>query len=329
MAELIKTDRLTKHFGDIAAVNGISLSVRTGEVLGFLGPNGAGKSTTMKMITGFLEPDSGSVRINSIDMASEPVRAKREIGYLPEGAPAYGDMTAQSFLEFIADIRGFQGGERDYRVAQSVDKTGLSSVLHQQIETLSKGYKRRVGLAQAILHDPGVLIMDEPTDGLDPNQKHQVRSLIAEMAAEKAIIVSTHILEEVEAVCTRAVVIDKGRIVADGTAEDLQRRMPYHNAVAVRVASDAAENLTSALRGLAGVERVEEIERANGHVRLRAIPNEQNAIAGDIAILIRDKAIAVDELLVERGKLDDVFREITTSDTGGSSSTGIGGGDNA
>ena len=325
MAELIKTDRLTKHFGEIAAVNGISLSVGKGEVLGFLGPNGAGKSTTMKMITGFLEPDSGAVRINSIDMARDPIAAKREIGYLPEGAPAYGDMTPKTFLEFIADIRGFQGGERDYRVGQAADKTGLGSVLHQQIETLSKGYKRRVGLAQAILHDPDVLIMDEPTDGLDPNQKHHVRSLISEMAAEKAIIVSTHILEEVEAVCTRAVVIDKGRVVADGTAEDLQRRMPYHNAVAVRVSSDAAEHLTSALNGLVGVARVEEIDRANGHVRLRAIPNEQNAIAGDIAALIRDNAIAIDEMLVERGKLDDVFREITTSDAVGSSAPADGG----
>jgi ABC-2 type transport system ATP-binding protein len=322
MAELIKTDRLTKRFGDIAAVNGISLSVRKGEVLGFLGPNGAGKSTTMKMITGFLEPDSGSVRINGISMASDPIAAKKEIGYLPEGAPAYGDMTPEAFLRFIAEIRGFDGGERDYRVAQAVEKTGLKSVLHQSIETLSKGYKRRVGVAQAILHDPDVLIMDEPTDGLDPNQKHQVRSLIAEMASEKAIVVSTHILEEVEAVCTRAIVIDRGRVVADGTAEDLMRRMPYHNAVALKVASSSADGLMEALRGLAGVARVEEISRANGHVRLRAVPNEQNAIAGDIAALVRDKSIAVDELLVERGRLDEVFREITTSDTGPTGAAG-------
>jgi ABC-2 type transport system ATP-binding protein len=322
MAELIKTDRLTKRFGDIAAVNGISLSVRKGEVLGFLGPNGAGKSTTMKMITGFLEPDSGCVRINGISMASDPIAAKKEIGYLPEGAPAYGDMTPEAFLRFIAEIRGFDGGERDYRVAQAVEKTGLKSVLHQSIETLSKGYKRRVGVAQAILHDPDVLIMDEPTDGLDPNQKHQVRSLIAEMASEKAIVVSTHILEEVEAVCTRAIVIDRGRVVADGTAEDLMRRMPYHNAVALKVASSSADGLMEALRGLAGVARVEEISRANGHVRLRAVPNEQNAIAGDIAALVRDKSIAVDELLVERGRLDEVFREITTSDTGPTGAAG-------
>ena len=327
MAELIKTDRLTKHFGDIAAVNGISLSVEKGEVLGFLGPNGAGKSTTMKMITGFLEPDSGSVRINSTNMASDPIAAKKQIGYLPEGAPAYGDMTPETFLRFVAEIRGYDGGERDYRVAQAVDKTGLKSVLSQQIETLSKGYKRRVGVAQSILHDPDVLIMDEPTDGLDPNQKHQVRSLISEMAAEKAIIVSTHILEEVEAVCTRAVVIDKGRVVADGTAEDLQRRMPYHNAVAVKVNENSAKALSDAMAALGGVASVEEVSRANGHVRLRAIPSQQGAIISDVAGVIRDKSIAVDELFVERGRLEDVFREITTSDAGtGSAGAGHAGG---
>ncbi len=316
MAELIKTDRLTKHFGDIAAVNGISLSVPKGEVLGFLGPNGAGKSTTMKMITGFLEPDAGLVRINGIDMATDPITAKKQIGYLPEGAPAYGDMAVQAFLQFIAAIRGFDGGERDYRVSQAVDKTGLKGVLNQQIETLSKGYKRRVGLAQSILHDPAVLIMDEPTDGLDPNQKHHVRSLIAEMSEDKAIIVSTHILEEVEAVCSRAVVIDKGRVVADGTADELQARMPYHNAVAVRVPSDVAEGLMSAIKDLPGVAGVEEISRVNGHVRFRALPNEQSAIATDIASLVRERSINIDELIVERGRLDDVFRSITTSDAG-------------
>ena len=326
MAELITTDRLTKHFGDIAAVNGISLSVPKGEVLGFLGPNGAGKSTTMKMITGFLEPDSGSVRIKGIDMATDPIIAKKNIGYVPEGAPAYGDMVVQSFLQFIAAIRGFDGGERDYRVAQAVDKTGLKSVLNQQIETLSKGYKRRVGLAQAILHNPAVMVMDEPTDGLDPNQKHHVRSLITDMAEQKAIIVSTHILEEVEAVCSRAVVIDKGRIVADGTAEDLQARMPYHNAVAVRVPTDAAEGLMSAIKDLSGVADVEEISRTNGHVRFRALPNAQGAIATDIASLLRERSIDIDELIVERGRLDDVFRSITTSDAGTSGAPSSAGG---
>ena len=315
MAELIKTDRLTKQFGEIRAVDGISLSVKKGEVLGFLGPNGAGKSTTMKMITGFLEPDQGVVRICGIGMADSPLEAKRRIGYLPEGAPAYADMTARSFLHFIAEVRGFDGGVQAERVAAAASRTGLAGVMDQRIETLSKGYKRRVGLAQAILHDPEVLILDEPTDGLDPNQKYQVRSLIAEMAKEKAIIVSTHILEEVEAVCTRAVVIDRGRIVADGTAEELQRRLPYHNAISIKVPAGALEGLKSALSGVTSVASVEEIATVNGTAQVRAIPVGGGQIATDVATAIRDRAITVDEMFVERGRLDDVFRQITTSDT--------------
>jgi ABC-2 type transport system ATP-binding protein len=222
---LIEADGLRKRFGSLQAVDGISLAVQRGEVLGFLGPNGAGKSTTMKMLTGFLEADAGSARIAGHDVQAAPVAAKSMLGYLPEGAPAYGDMTPAAFLRFIAEVRGFRGDDIAARVRRAVDRTGLHSVLGQPIETLSKGYKRRVGIAQAILHDPVVLIMDEPTDGLDPNQKHQVRALIREMAKDKAIIVSTHILEEVDAVCTRAVVINKGRIVADGTAASLLARV--------------------------------------------------------------------------------------------------------
>lgn len=315
MPELIKTDRLTKQFGDIRAVDGISLSVKKGEVLGFLGPNGAGKSTTMKMITGFLEPDQGVVRICDIDMASRPLEAKRKIGYLPEGAPAYADMTARTFLQFIAEVRGFDGSVREERVRAAASRTGLAGVMDQRIETLSKGYKRRVGLAQAILHDPAVLILDEPTDGLDPNQKHQVRSLIAEMSKEKAIIVSTHILEEVEAVCTRAVVIDRGRIVADGTAEDLQRRLPYHNAISIKLPAASVDSVKEALANLPGVARVEDVGVVNGAAQIRAIPANHGQIATDVAAAIRDRAITVDEMYVERGRLDDVFRQITTSDT--------------
>lgn len=323
MAELIKTDRLIKRFGDILAVDGISLSVQKGEVLGFLGPNGAGKSTTMKMITGFLEPDSGLVRIADVDMAGDPMAAKAHIGYLPEGAPAYGDMTARNFLRFIAEIRGYDGSARDARVDRAAERTGLGGVMDQSIETLSKGYKRRVGLAQAILHDPEVLIMDEPTDGLDPNQKHQVRSLIKEMAQDKAIVVSTHILEEVEAVCSRAVVIDRGRIVADGTAEELQRRLPYHNAVSIRFPATSLEDLKAALSGMAVVERLEQVGEANGVAHVRAIPKEgAGPIATAVAAAIREKSITVDEMFVERGRLDDVFRQITTADTVGGASSG-------
>ena len=316
MTELIRTDRLVKRFGEIAAVNGISLAVQKGEVLGFLGPNGAGKSTTMKMITGFLEPDEGAVTVGGVSMVGNPIAAKSKIGYLPEGAPAYGDMTPRSFLKFIAEIRGFDGSDRDRRVDAVEHKTGLSGVLDQRIETLSKGYKRRVGLAQAILHDPEVLILDEPTDGLDPNQKYQVRSLIDEMAADKAIIVSTHILEEVEAVCSRAVVIDRGRVVADGTAEELQRRLPYHNAVALTVAADAKDAVTQALGGLSGVKGVEETSAANGHVSLRALSANGDTIISEVTSALRAKTIEVEEIYVERGRLDDVFRQITTADAG-------------
>jgi ABC-2 type transport system ATP-binding protein len=318
MAVLIEAKNLHKRFGEILAVDGISLEVARGEVLGFLGPNGAGKSTTMKMITGFLEPDAGSARIAGIDMFENPKAAKARLGYLPEGAPAYGDMTSRAFLAFIAAIRGFDREEAKKRVALAVEKAGLGSVLEQKIDTLSKGYKRRVAIAQAILHDPQVLIMDEPTDGLDPNQKHQVRRLIAEMAKEKAIIVSTHILEEVEAVCSRAIIINRGRIVADGTAEDLMRRLPHHGAIAIRVRAERAKAVTSALAGFSGLSAVETVGSADGSVQLRAMPKNGAAIASDLAAFIRQRSIEIDELFVERGNLDDVFRKITTSDDGGS-----------
>jgi len=325
MAQLVEADHLRKQFGPIVAVDDISLQVAKGEVLGFLGPNGAGKSTTMKMITGFLAPDRGTARVAGFDITAEPRRAKQRIGYLPEGAPSYGDMTVKAFLGFIAEIRGFDGAERQRRVAGAVEKTALGSVVDQSIETLSKGYRRRVGLAQAILHDPAVLILDEPTDGLDPNQKQHVRELIVEMARDKAIIVSTHILEEVEAVCRRAVIIDKGRIVADGTADELQRRMPYHNAVALRLAASAGDAMKAALGGLASVVKVETLSERDGKIELRAMPRNGASIAADVAGLVRERGIAVEELHVERGKLDDVFRQITTGDTAAHSTAKTGG----
>jgi ABC-2 type transport system ATP-binding protein len=223
---MIIIEDLVRRFGDFTAVGGISLRVGKGEVLGFLGPNGAGKSTTMKMITGFLAPTEGRITVCGHDVVEQQLEAQSAIGYLPEGAPAYPDMTPLQFLGFIARVRGLEGEAATRAIEAAVARTGLQSVLEQRIETLSKGFKRRVGLAQAILHDPPVLIMDEPTDGLDPNQKHSVRNLIRSMSANKAIIISTHILEEVEAVCSRAIIIDKGRIVADGTPADLLARSP-------------------------------------------------------------------------------------------------------
>jgi ABC-2 type transport system ATP-binding protein len=218
----IEVNSLNKHFGPIHAVRGISFRVNHGEVLGFLGPNGAGKSTTMKMITGFLEPDSGTITVNGYDVLEDPINVKSRIGYLPEGAPCYGEMTVNNFLQFIAEIRGYKGAEKQSRIDRAVRSIHLESVLGQTIETLSKGYKRRVGIAQALLHDPDVLIMDEPTDGLDPNQKHEVRTLIKEMARNKAIIISTHILEEVDAVCDRAIIIADGNLLFDGSPGELR-----------------------------------------------------------------------------------------------------------
>lgn len=223
---MIEVKDLRKSFGAIDAVNGISFKVEKGEVLGFLGPNGAGKTTTMRMITGFLPPTSGSASVCGHNVALNPVAVKRELGYLPENAPAYGSMTVTSFLKFAADLRGFAGKEKRNRVEAIIEKCRLTTVRHQSVSTLSKGYRQRVCFAQAILHNPPVLIMDEPTDGLDPNQKHLVRLMIQEMAKEKAIVVSTHILEEVDAVCTRAIIIANGAIVANGSPEELKAKSP-------------------------------------------------------------------------------------------------------
>jgi len=226
MDSLLAIEGLAKHFGPIIAVDGVSFTVARGEVLGFLGPNGAGKSTTMRMITGYLPPDAGQVEVCGIDLARDPIAVRQRIGYLPEGAPAYGDMTPAALLDFVATLRRYPARERHQRLESVTERLELDGVLQQPIETLSKGFKRRVGLAIALLHDPEVLILDEPTDGLDPNQKHHVRQLLADMAKDKAIIISTHILEEVEAACTRVIIIDRGRIVANGTPAELKARSP-------------------------------------------------------------------------------------------------------
>lgn len=302
MSLLIVLEKLSKSFGQFTAVDGIDLSVPKGQVLGFLGPNGAGKSTTMKMISGFLEPSSGSARVAGFDIVQSPVEVKRRIGYMPEGAPSYGEMTTASFLDFVAEVRGYNGAEKTRRISETIERVRLEEVFHQQIETLSKGFKRRVGLAQAMIHDPEVLLLDEPTDGLDPNQKHHVRGLIKEMARDKAIIISTHILAEVEAVCSRAVIIANGQLMADGTPEDLLAQDPVHNSLVITV---EAGNEKQIQEGLAALGTIEPIQGRPNQIRLTG------ASSKDVSQAIRDKKLKVEELYVARGTLDDVFRQIT------------------
>lgn len=302
---MIQTRNLSKRFGRIQAVDAVSFTVEPGQVLGFLGPNGAGKSTTMKMIAGFLAPSAGSASVCGFDVSSQAVAARAALGYLPEGAPSYGEMTVRGFLGFIADMRGLRGVQRKARLDEAIGRLQLGTVLEQAIDTLSKGFRRRVGLAQAIVHDPRALILDEPTDGLDPNQKHEVRTLIQSMAAERAIIISTHILEEVHAVCTRAIVIAAGRILADATPAELEARSRYHGAVSMRVAEPAA--LREVLVRVDGVAQVE-IE-ADG--RVTAFPRAGQRIFEGVQNGLREHGIKVEALMLERGRLDEVFRSIT------------------
>lgn len=312
MGTMVDIQNLRKTFGPIVAVDGVTFTVGKGEVLGFLGPNGAGKSTTMKMITGFLTPTSGTVQICGYNIEDSPIEAKKRIGYLPEGAPAYQDMTPASFLNFIGEMRGFHGDSLKQTVSETVEKVNLQSVLNQPIETLSKGFKRRVGLAQAILHDPDVLVLDEPTDGLDPNQKHEVRTLIRAMAREKAIILSTHILEEVHAVCSRAMIIANGKVVSDGTPADLEGQAPTHNTILITMAGVDPSVAHQHLMTVDGVNKIEEQGQDGELVQFRIYPDNGRWILPDIGQYVRKQGWEVRELYADRGQLDEVFRLLTT-----------------
>jgi len=309
---MIEISHLTKKFDQFVAVDDLSFSVREGEVLGFLGPNGAGKSTTMKVITGFLAPSAGKVTIDGHDISSAALQAKRLIGYLPEGAPSYGDMTTLEFLRFIAQIRGFRGAEIEQRVDHVMNEVALESVRDQSIETLSKGFKRRVGLAQAIMHDPKVLILDEPTDGLDPNQKHHVRALIKSLATDKIVIVSTHILEEVTAVCSRAVIIANGKIVADGTPAELESQSRFHQAI--RVTLTDSHDLLADLKAVPGVASVE-VAESNG-LAYTIFAEGGASIFSQVSEVAQQKHWPISEFHVERGQLEDVFRSVTQQSEG-------------
>ncbi len=308
---MIETRQLTRRYGDLTAVDSITFRLEPGLVLGFLGPNGAGKSTTMKMIAGFLAPTSGSASVCGHNVVDDAIAAKRVVGYLPEGAPSYGEMTPRQFLNFVADVRGLAGAKRSQRIDDVVERLHLNGVLEQPIETLSKGFKRRVGLAQAIVHDPAVLVLDEPTDGLDPNQKHEVRSLINAMAKDKTIIVSTHILEEVHAVCGRAIIIAQGRILADATPAELETRSRYHQAVSLTTA-----NVQAARAALARVADVAAVEIDPQDHRITAFPKTGRQIFVAVNQALQTQGIEVSELQLESGRLDEVFRTITTSAPG-------------
>ncbi len=301
---MIETRELTRRYGDFTAVDRLSFSVEPGTVLGFLGPNGAGKSTTMKMLTGFLPPTSGTALIHGHDIREDSLAARRLIGYLPEGAPLYGELSVQRFLEFAAGARGFRGARAEGRVDHVIERLELGEVRRQTIETLSKGFKRRVGLAQAILSDPPVLVLDEPTDGLDPNQKQQVRRLIREMAPDKIIVISTHILEEVDALCSRAMIIARGRLLADDTPAALLARSRYANAVSL-----ATPDLQTAASALSELPEAGEVEVRRGLVTV--FPSGRGDLFRSVTALAERAGWSVTRMQLEAGRMDDVFRAIT------------------
>ncbi|MCF7848064.1 MAG: ATP-binding cassette domain-containing protein [Kiritimatiellales bacterium] len=308
---MIKVKNLVKDFGRRRAVNGVSFEVEKGTVLGFLGPNGAGKTTTIRMIAGFLPPSAGTVTVKGIDVATDPVAAQKNIGYMPENAPLYEDMTVSGFLRFIAEIRGFSGTEQKNRVDQVIERCFLQPVKNQTIDTLSKGYRQRTCFAQTLLHDPDILLLDEPTEGLDPNQKQVVRDMIREMAPEKVIMLSTHVLEEVEAICTRAIIISAGKVVADDSPAALRQRSSSYNAVELAAKGQGIAEKTGELPE---VGKTEVLEAAGDTCRLRIFPKAgKNAVPALLAAA-QQQGWTIEDLKVDEGRLDDVFRQITTTE---------------
>ena len=305
---MIETDRLTRCYGPLTAVDALTIRAEPGQVLGLLGPNGAGKSTAMRMIAGFLAPTSGTARVCGHDVWREPIRAKRMLGYLPEGAPSYGELTVREFLVFVVRMRGMPDELARRRFDEVVGRLQLEDVLEQGIEMLSKGLRRRVGLAQAIIHDPPVLMLDEPTDGLDPNQKHAVRQLIDAMARSRTILISTHLLEEVHALCNRVVIVAQGRLLADATPAELERRSRYHGAVSFSAPGSAlSQEMLGRLPQAAAVE----VDPLDG--RVTVFPRPGQRLLEPVEALLRQQGLEVSEIQLERGRLDEVFRQITTA----------------
>lgn len=303
---MIEAANLRKSYGSLLAVDDLSFKARPGEVLVFLGPNGAGKSSAMRMISGFLLPSSGSASICGHDVVRESIAAKKCLGYLPEGAPLYGELSTEEFLRFVARARGMAKQAQRSRINITLERLSLKEVAQQSIETLSKGFKRRVGLAAAILHEPSALILDEPTDGLDPNQKHEVRALIRELAKERTVLLSTHILEEVEAVCSRAIIIARGKVLADATPAELLAKSRYDRAVSIQVADSISAR--AALDGMPGVTGFEQ-NALDG--RLYVFTKTKARTDEAIAERLRQRLVAFTDLRIERGRLDEVFRSIT------------------
>ena len=308
---MIEVVEISRNFGKFQAVSNVSFQVPKSEVLGFLGPNGAGKSTTMKMLTGYLQPSSGDALICGHSVTKQSLKARAKIGYLPESAPSYGEMQVEEFLRFAGKVRGLTGGKLNSQIEKVLEDTSLQTVRKQLIETLSKGYRQRTCLAQSLLHDPPVLLLDEPTDGLDPNQKYEVRKLISQLKEDRTILVSTHILEEVEAICTRAIILSEGKIVGDGTPEELLSKSVYHNAINLKISVKPNQNVQQILLGIPSVERVE-IQSSNYQtLSFVVLAKQGQPILEEVKELLDQQNVKIVEMYVEKGRLDEVFRQMT------------------
>ena len=309
---MIEVIEISRNFGKFQAVNQVSFRVKKKEVLGFLGPNGAGKSTTMKMLTGYLQPSSGDASIDGYSITKETIKAQAAIGYLPESAPSYGEMKVVEFLKFVGQVRGLNGKRLEFQIEKILEDTSLQTVRNQLIETLSKGYRQRTCLAQSLLHDPPVLLLDEPTDGLDPNQKHEVRKLICQLKEDKTILVSTHILEEVEAICSRAIILSEGKIVGDGTPEELLSKSIYHNAINLKIRVQSNQDVRQILLGIPLVDKVEIRSSQDQTLGFVVFAKQGKFILEEVKACLDQNKFKIEELSVEKGRLDEVFRQMTT-----------------